>query len=85
MSHFTTPDFWDCCNALPKEVRTLADKNYDLLQANLNHPSLHFRRIKADVWSICVGIHCRALAFEESDGFSWFWIGPHTEYDKLIA
>ena len=85
MGHFTTPDFWDCYNALPRQVRALADKNYDLLQANPNHPSLHFRQIKEDVWSIRVGLHYRALAFEENDGFSWFWIGPHTEYDKLIA
>lgn len=72
MNHFTTPDFWERYNLLPKEVRELADKNYLLLQANSVHPSLHFKKIKADVWSIRVGIHYRALAFEEEDGYSWF-------------
>lgn len=33
MSHFTTPDFWKNYNALPEEVRELADKNYSLLRA----------------------------------------------------
>lgn len=32
MNHSTTPDFWEHYNALPQEVRELADKNYDLLR-----------------------------------------------------
>ena len=55
MNHFTTLDFWDHYNALPKEVRELADKNYALLQDNPLHPSLHFRRIKEDLWTVRVG------------------------------
>ncbi len=26
----------------------------------------------------------RALAMEEADGYSWFWIGSHAEYDRLL-
>ena len=46
MSHFTTPDFWKYYNALPGEVRDLADKNYILLQEDPAHPSLHFKKIE---------------------------------------
>lgn len=84
LTHFTTPDFWGCYNALPKEVQELADKNYDLLRADSFYPSLHFKKIKDDLWSVRVGYHYRALAFEEEDGHYWFWIGPHTEYDRLL-
>ena len=85
MNHFTTPDFWSHYNALPREVRELAAKNYALLQDNPLHPSLHFRRIKEDLWTVRVGRQYRALDFEQEEGYDWFWIGPHGEYDLLLA
>ena len=45
MTHFTTPDFWRLHNALPPEVRALADKNYLQLKADPIHPSLQFKNI----------------------------------------
>lgn len=85
MNHFTTPDFWQHYNTLPQEVRELADKNYGLLQNDSAHPSLRFRRIKQDVWSVRVGRSYRALAFESEAGYDWFWIGTHAEYDHLLT
>ena len=85
MNHFTTPDFWQHYNALPGEVRDLADKSYALSRNDAAHPSLQFKETKADVWSARVGRHYRALAFAEEDGYYWFWIGPHAEYDHLLA
>lgn len=38
MSHHTTPEFWELYDALPKEVRELADKNCALLRADPSHP-----------------------------------------------
>ncbi len=60
MKHSATPDFWRLYNALPQEVRTLADKNYALLKMNPNHLSLRFKSIDS-LWSIRVGSHYRAL------------------------
>ena len=37
VNHYTTPDFLQLYNALPREVRELADKNYELLKASPNH------------------------------------------------
>lgn len=45
MRHFTTADFWRLYNALPGDVRDIADKNYELLKLDANHPSLHFKEI----------------------------------------
>ena len=84
MKHFTTPDFWENYNGLPKAVRELTDKNYGLLQADPSHPSLHFKRLKDDVWSVRVGCQYRALAFEHEDGYDWFWIGSHAAYDHIL-
>ncbi|MGH7552014.1 MAG: hypothetical protein ACREMQ_03195 [Longimicrobiales bacterium] len=46
--------------------------------------SLHFKQIKDDLWSVRVGRGYRALAIEARDGFHWFWIGSHADYDRLI-
>jgi hypothetical protein len=83
MTHQTTPRFWECYNALPEEVRRLADKNYDLLVENVEHPSLELKQI-GRLWSVRVGLHYRALGLPEGEGIVWFWIGVHAEYDRLI-
>jgi hypothetical protein len=84
MEHFTTPDFWDCYAGLPEEIWELADKNYALLRLDAHHPSLHFKKV-GDVWSVRVGLHYRALATLRDEGYVWFWIGTHAEYNRLIG
>ena len=37
------------------------------------------------MWSARVGIHYRAAAVEEGSDIVWFWIGHHSEYDRIIA
>jgi hypothetical protein len=32
-----------------------------------------------------VGVQYRALAVEAPDGFVWFWIGTHADYDRLLG
>ena len=84
MNHRASRRFWTCYNALPAEVRDLADEHYKLLKSNPNHPSLHFKKI-GSFWSVRVGLHYRALAVEHVNDCVWFWIGHHAEYDRLIA
>jgi hypothetical protein len=69
---------------LPREVRQLADANYQLLKSDLTHPSLHFKKV-GRFRSARVGIHYRALAVEAGEDIVWFWIGHHSEYDRLIG
>ena len=83
MIHRTTPQFWELYRKLPKNVRRVADKNFDLLKADSLHPSLHFKRIE-DKWSVRVGGHHRALGFDHDGVVLWFWIGSHADYDKLM-
>ncbi len=84
MKHFASPKFWACYRALPKDVRDLADKNFEILKVNLKHPSLHFKKI-GNLWSVRVGKHYRALGLDKKDGIVWFWIGSHADYDRLIS
>lgn len=84
MSHHTTPDFWACYERLDGDVRSLADRSFELLQANPRHPSLHFKKV-GRFWSVRVGLHYRAVAVEGPDGLVWFWIGEHGEYDRIVG
>jgi len=81
--HFASPSFWLSYRGLPSAVQKVADKNYELLKSTPRHPSLHFKKI-GKYWSVRIGIHYRALAVEVEDGLLWFWVGSHSEYDRLI-
>lgn len=83
MKHFADSEFWQTYHRLPKHVRRLADKNFKLLKPDPNHPSLSLKKI-GQLRSARGGIHYRALAMESEKDLVWFWIGPHSEYDKII-
>ena len=38
-----------------------------------------------DVWSVRVSLNLRAVAKREGDTVTWFWIGPHKEFDRLFS
>jgi hypothetical protein len=82
--HTATARFWVLYDALPKEVRETADKNFQLLKSDPRHPSLHLKRIGA-VWSVRVGDRFRALGHEVPEGIQWFWVGSHADYDKIVG
>jgi hypothetical protein len=65
-------------------VRLLADKQFELLKADPQHPSLHFKRV-GRFHSVRVGAHYRALAVDAPDGVLWFWIGSHADYDRIVV
>jgi hypothetical protein len=83
LRHRAGARFWALYDALPTEVRLLADKNFELLKADAQHPSLHFKKLGSH-WSVRIGIHYRALATEVGGDMYWFWIGSHADYDKLV-
>jgi hypothetical protein len=59
MRHFASPGFWAAYRKLPNRVRNVADKNFDLLKQDAQHPSLRFKKI-GRFWSVRVGIRHRA-------------------------
>lgn len=75
-------------SALPEEVRIQARVAYRLFTANPYHSSLHFKRVHRTepVYSARVGRSYRVLGLLEPDNvIVWFWIGPHEQYETLIA
>ncbi|MBU2609838.1 MAG: hypothetical protein KJ606_02655 [Chloroflexi bacterium] len=86
MKSHTEARFWKFYNNLPKDIQRSADKAYKLWQSTPHHPSLHFKRIDPQdpIYSIRVGKKHRALGWLEGDTVTWFWIGSHADYDKLL-
>ncbi|MEM1042712.1 MAG: hypothetical protein AAGI91_08795 [Bacteroidota bacterium] len=84
MTHHASSSFWYHYRRLPDEVQRPADKNFRLLENNPYHPSLHFKKIHAALWSARVGRGYRAIATPDDGDFLWLWIGPHAAYDRLL-
>lgn len=84
MRHHASPRFWRAYDALPAAVRLFADRSFELLKANPQHPSLHVKRV-GRFRSVRVGLHYRALGVDADGGVLWFWIGTHAEYDALVG
>lgn len=86
MKSHTTPRFWKFYDRLPKEVQEQADAAYELWRNNPFHSSLQFKRVNLQdpIYSVRVGRGYRALGWREGDTISWFWIGDHDEYDRLL-
>lgn len=88
MNHRTIADFWAYFNDLPISIQRVARKNFSLLKHNPRHPSLHFKcvvREPSELWAVRAGIGYRALGRRRNQTIYWFWIGPHSEYDRLIS
>ena len=84
MKSFATADFWKAYAALSPDMKEQAQKAYQLWQENPLHPSLHFKKVGKNLWSVRVDGGCRALALKKSGDYYWFWIGAHDEYERLL-
>ena len=68
------------------EEQDRARQGYRLWQANPRHGSLRFKRVSRaqPIYSVRVGLNFRALGLLENDTITWYWIGTHNEYDRLL-
>ncbi len=87
MNSTTSGRFWKLYSALPAEARKQARKAYARFVADPYHPSLHFKRLHSarPVFSVRIGSRHRAVGILDQDEITWFWIGTHANYDKLVA
>ena len=82
----TTRSFRTSFAALPDEIQTQARRAYRLLRADPAHPSLRFKKVEQteNVYSVRVGLGYRALGVLQGSVVTWFWIGSHADYDRLV-
>ena len=71
---------------LPAHIQLSAMRAYRLFQQNPAHPGLSFKKVdeQENIYSARVGIGYRALGQMVDADIVWFWIGPHSEYDKML-
>jgi hypothetical protein len=73
---------------LPADIRARAEKQFGLLKADPQHPSLQFKKLAdrngQEIWSARVSLNYRALAVKFSNEYVRFWLGKHGSYDVLI-
>lgn len=83
----TTDGFWNTYAELDDKIQKSARKAYWLWKDNPFHPSLHFKCVnsKEGIGSVRVSKGYRALGILNQDTITWFWIGGHDDYERLIG
>lgn len=83
----TTREFRQFFAQLPNEIQQRARQAYRLFQENPGHPSLRFRKLQAtdSSYSVRINAQYRAVGRMNDGVITWTWIGPHSEYDRLIS
>jgi len=86
MKSHTAARFWKFYDILPDNIRQHADEVFKLWQSNPYHPSLHFKRVDPQdpIYSVRIGKGYRALGWLEGDTVTWYWIGDHDSYERLL-
>jgi len=87
--HTASKRFWQCLDALPSEIQTVAHRTFAQLKADPSHPSLHFKTVgNGRFHSVRVGLYYRALGLavpggvregwntSKSEHGSWSGVGP---------
>jgi hypothetical protein len=87
MNSRTTERFRKAFGELPSQVQRQAREAYKLFKQNPYHPSLRFKQIHPTkpIYSVRASLGYRALGVREHEDIIWFWIGSHSDYDKLIS
>lgn len=87
MNSHVTREFRELYAALPESAQRQAREARVRFQADPWHPSLRFKRIRrtTDIYSVRIGANYRAVGQRTADSVTWFWIGTHADYDRLIG
>ena len=87
MNSCTTERFRSCFACLPQEIQRQAREAYKQFADNPSHPSLRFKKVHTDqpVFSVRISLDYRAFGVRDGDTLIWFWIGPHSDYERLLA
>ena len=87
MKSRVTDEYRSLYAKLPTRIQRQARQAYLHWQQDHRHPGLGFKRvgINPPVYSVRIGIGWRALGVMDQGSIIWFWIGPHAQYDHILA
>jgi mRNA-degrading endonuclease RelE of RelBE toxin-antitoxin system len=83
----TTVQFRKSLANLPQRIQEQTRAAYRQFKENPSHPSLRFKKVHPElpIYSVRVSKNYRVVGQLDGDTVIWFWIGSHTEYDKLLS
>ena len=86
MESKTTRRFRELLAELPDGIRQRAHESYSLFRENLSHPGLRFKKAHSTkpIFSARITLDYRAVGVIHGDTIVWFWIGKHSDYERLI-
>ncbi len=87
MNSVTTARFRKAYAQLPEHVKEQAKKAFNTWNKDMHHPSIQFKQVHKtqQVYSVRITLSYRALGVKQKNTMVWFWIGSHSEYDKLVS
>jgi len=86
MQSRATRQFWRLFSDLPIDVQRAARRAYGSFRSNPSYPGLQFKKLEGEdnIFSARIGLEYRALAVKKKDRIVWYWIGNHSDYDRLL-
>ena len=87
MNSRTTKRFRQMLSELPVNIQRQTKEAYKLFMEDSRHPSLRFKKVHNTdpIYAARININYRVVGIVDSGEIIWFWIGPHTEYEKLLG
>lgn len=87
MQSHTTERFRALLAAAPAAIQSKAESVYRLWAQNPGHPSLRFKKVHGTlhIYAVRIDLDWRAVGALKEGVMVWFWIGPHREYERLLA
>jgi len=81
-----TGSFWAAFNDLPEVIQKRTVAALKSWQTDPRHPGLRFKKLHSNrpIYSIRVNKSHRVVGELNDATMTWFWVGPHDEYIKLI-
>lgn len=85
ISH-TTERFRKLYENLPEQIRKQTRQAYSQFKSDPYYPGLHFKRVHSSrpIYSVRITKDYRVVGVQQNNEIIWFWIGSHSDYDKLM-
>ena len=81
-----SPQFLDALRKLDPEIQRKIERAYQLFRDNPQHGSLQFKPVQGlrNRYSVRIDSNYRALGRIDGNIITWYWVGPHSEYARMI-
>ena len=84
MKSRVTPEFVEAYGSLPEPIRRAVQSARKRFEQDQLPGGLRFKEIRPRIYSVRLNENYRAVGRREGDAISWFWVGLHSDYDRII-